>query len=264
MIQPAYVQFHEESGIAHITLNRPDRLNALSSQVLRDVFDLVSELEARPIAERPRVLVLRGAGDKAFAAGADISELSSLDPTTAREVSETGHRLGHALDIASFPSIAVVQGFALGGGLELAMAADLIFCSEQARFGQPEINLGVIPGFGGTFRLMARVGPGWARRLVYSGDMIDAHQAATIGLVDGVFPHAELETEALRFAQKLAAKAPLALAAAKRCLRKNLFADFRDASATEAGAFSELFGTEDAREGLRAFVEKRAPSFNGR
>ncbi|HTU61417.1 MAG TPA: enoyl-CoA hydratase-related protein [Polyangiales bacterium] len=264
MTTPLTLQLHEESAVAHVTLNRPDRLNALSAQVLHDLFNLVSELEARPIGQRPRALLLRGAGEKAFAAGADIAELSSLDPSAAHTLSRAGHRLGEALESASFPSIAVVQGFALGGGLELALCADLIFCSERARFGQPEINLGLIPGFGGTFRLAARVGPGAARRMIYTGEQIDATEAKRIGLVDAVFPAAELDQQAERVAATIAAKAPLAIARAKRCLRDNQFQDFATASQNEATAFGDLFGTEDGKEGMRAFLGKRPPSFAGR
>ncbi len=253
-----------EQGIARITLSRPERLNALSSEVLQALLDCVTELEARERSERPRVLILMSDGAKAFAAGADIAELSTLDAVAAQRLSQLGHRLGRALEQASFPSIAAVQGFALGGGLELALCADLIYCSEAARFGQPEINLGVLPGFGGTFRLLARVGPGWARRLIYSGELIGAEQAARIGLVDGVFPAAELSGEVERFARGVAAKAPLALARAKRCLRENQFLSFDAASQREATAFGELFATADAREGLSAFLEKRPAKFSGR
>ena len=264
MTRPTTLLLTEADGVATVTLNRPDRLNALNSTVLTELRDTVSALEARPSEQRPRALLLTGAGERAFAAGADIAELASLDPNAAKRVSELGHALGHALDRASFPSIAAVNGFALGGGLELALCCDMILCSDRARFGQPEINLGVIPGFGGTFRLMARVGVGQARRLIFTGEPIDAARAERIGLVDAVYPQAELLTRALELGKTLAGKAPLALSCAKRCLLENLYREFGGAAANEAQGFADLFGTSDAREGLAAFLEKRAACFSGR
>jgi enoyl-CoA hydratase len=252
------------AGVASVTLDRPSKLNALSGAVLDELFAIVSELDARAPHERPRVLVLTSSSERAFAAGADISELSGLDAGAARELSERGHRLAHALDTANFPSVAAVGGVALGGGLELALAADLIVCSDKARFGQPEINLGLIPGFGGTFRLAARVGIGRARRLLYTGETIDAGRAESIGLVDAVYPHAEFAARVAELARSLADKAPLALAAVKQCSRANLFQEFSRASALEAKQFGALFGSADAREGMEAFLQKRSPSFVGR
>jgi enoyl-CoA hydratase len=254
----------ESAGVATVTLNRPDKLNALNTEVLRELAELVVALEARPFEQRPRALVLTGAGDKAFAAGADIAELGSLDSAAAKAVSALGHALGRALDRTSFPSIAAVNGFALGGGLELALCCDLIICGESARFGQPEVNLGVIPGFGGTFRLMARVGVGQARRLIYTGETIDALRAERIGLVDQVFPHTELLNQAAQLGHTLASKGPLALRAAKRSLFDNLYQDFTAAAVNEAERFGELFDTADAHEGFEAFLAKRPPCFVGR
>jgi len=252
------------AGVATVTLDRPAKLNALSAAVLDELFAVVSELDARAPHERPRVLVLASSSERAFAAGADISELGTLDAEAARELSERGHRLAEALDSANFPSIAAVNGVALGGGLELALAADLIVCSDKARFGQPEINLGLIPGFGGTFRLAARVGIGRARRLLYTGETIDAARAEALGLVDGVYPHAEFAVRVAELGRALADKAPLALSALKRCTRANLFEEFSRASALEAKQFGALFGSADAREGIQAFLEKRPASFVGR
>ncbi|MGC4094940.1 MAG: enoyl-CoA hydratase-related protein [Polyangiaceae bacterium] len=253
-----------QGGVARVTLNRPDKLNALSSAVLDELFAIVSELDARTPHERPRVLVIASSSEKAFAAGADIAELSSLDAETARELSTAGHRLGRALESASFPSIAAVNGFALGGGLELALCADLIVCSDKARFGQPEVNLGLIPGFGGTFRLMARVGIGRARRLIYTGETIDAPSALAMGLVEAVYPHAEFAARVTELAQGMAAKAPLAITAAKHSLQANLFDDFASSAAREAKRFGDLFSTRDAREGIEAFLAKRPAGFVGR
>jgi enoyl-CoA hydratase len=260
----ATTRLEMQGGVATITLNRPDKLNALSGTVLDELFAVVSELDARAPHERPRVLVIASSSEKAFAAGADIGELSGLDAEAARELSERGHRLGRALDSASFPSVAAVNGFALGGGLELALCADLIVCSDKARFGQPEINLGLIPGFGGTFRLAARIGSGRARRLIFTGETIDAQRAEAMGLVDAVFPHAEFSARVNELAHALAAKAPLALGAAKQCLIANQFQPFTSSAALEAKRFSALFSTADAKEGIEAFLGKRPASFVGR
>jgi enoyl-CoA hydratase len=254
----------ESDGIATVTLNRPDKLNALNAQVLAALGELVRELDARDAATRPRVLVLKGSGERAFAAGADIAELAELDVARATRVSQNGHATAHALDAARFPSIASVQGFALGGGLELALACDLVVASEKARFGLPEVGLGVIPGFGGTFRLAARVGLGQARRLIYSGQTIQAAEAERIGLVDVLVPHEALAERVAELAGTIAQKGPLAVAAAKRALLQNVGRDFASASELEAREFGELFASDDAREGLAAFVAKRAPTFHGR
>jgi enoyl-CoA hydratase len=264
MTSPSTLLVSEAEGVATVTLNRPDKLNALNSQVLSELRDLVTELDSRPLEQRPRALVITGAGERAFAAGADIAELAQLGSDSAKQVSGLGHALGHALDVASFPSIAAVNGFALGGGLELALCCDLILCSERARFGQPEINLGVIPGFGGTFRLMARVGVGQARRLIFTGETIDAARAERIGLVDAVHPPGELVRHANELGRTLSGKAPLALAAAKRSLFENLYQGFESAATNEAARFAELFATADAAEGFAAFLAKRPPCFTGR
>ena len=260
----ATTRLEVHGGVATITLNRPDKLNALSGAVLDELFAVVSELDARAPAERPRVLVIASASDRAFAAGADISELGGLDAEAARELSERGHRLGRALDSASFPSIAAVNGFALGGGLELALCCDIIVASDKARFGQPEINLGLIPGFGGTFRLAARVGTGRARRLIFTGETIDAERAEAIGLVDAVFAHAEFSSRVNELAHALASKAPLALGTAKQCLLANQYQSYASSAALEAKRFGALFSTADAREGIEAFLSKRPPNFIGR
>ncbi len=252
----------ESGGVTTVTLNRPDKLNALSSEVLLELAGLIATLNARPVETRPRALILTGSA-RAFAAGADIKELSSLDRAAAERVSRVGHELGRAMDSAHFPSIAAVDGLALGGGLELALLCDIIYASERARFGQPEVNLGLIPGFGGTFRLSARAGVGTARRLIYSGEPIDAAEALRVGLVDAVFPAEELLGKAEALAATIARKAPLAIAAAKRTLRGNLYRDFPSAAETEIQQFSELFTTADAREGLQAFLAKRPPAFSG-
>lgn len=251
-----------EAGIARLTVNRPDKLNALTSAVLTELNHRVVELEARAVEQRPRVVIVTGAGDRAFVAGADISEMAGLGVEEAQALSRSGHELGLSLEGASFVSVAAVNGFALGGGCELALCCDLILASDRARFGQPELGLGLIPGFGATFRLPARVGLGWARRLLYTGEVIDAAQAERIGLADRVVSHASLADEALALARSVASRAPQALAVCKRSLRTALAG--ADAAKREAVAFASLFATQDAREGMTAFLSKRAPKFTGR
>ena len=235
-------------GIATVTVNRPDKLNALNAKVLAELTAaFVALSEAEP---RIRVAILTGAGDKAFVAGADISD--------------SGHRLGLVIESAAFPVIAAVNGFALGGGCELAMCCDFIYASDKARFGQPEVNLGLMPGFGGTQRLSRRVGLTRARELVYTGDPIPAERALALGLVNEVVPHAELMTKAREVAQKIASKAPLAMASCKRVMARGFDADLSVANELEATAFSALFDTEDMREGTRAFMARRPAQFTGR
>jgi enoyl-CoA hydratase len=245
------------------TLNRPDKLNALDHTLLAEVKRLVAELAARPAATRPRALILTGAGDKAFAAGADIAAMSSLAPEEARAFSEHGQRAGRALEEAPFPSIAAVNGFALGGGAELALACDFIVASERARFGQPEVGLGLLPGFGGTQRLARRVGIGHARELVYTGAVIDAARAKEIGLANHVVPHAEVLAKAKELGHAIGAKAPLAVAAAKRLMLRGNEVSLEAALELETLAFGAAFATKDAREGIAAFLEKRPPKFEG-
>jgi enoyl-CoA hydratase len=247
-----------------VTLDRPDKLNALNRKLLGELDRLVSELAAAPVASRARALVLTGAGDKAFAAGADIAEMAELSPAEALEFSLAGHALGRALEEAPFVVIAAVSGFALGGGLELALAADFIYASERAKLGQPELNLGLIPGFGGTQRLARRVGIARARELVYTGAPIDAARALEMGLVNRVLPHAELLPKTLEAAEAIALKAPLALARAKRAILRGADAPLGVGNELEAEAFASLFSSADAREGQSAFVEKRPPKFEGK
>ncbi|MFO7181622.1 MAG: enoyl-CoA hydratase-related protein [Pseudomonadota bacterium] len=252
----------EEAGIATLTINRPDKLNALNAAVIRELSSRVAELEARGTA-RPSVVVITGAGDRAFAAGADLAEMQGMGPEAALRFSEAGHRLARALEEASFVVIAAVNGVCFGGGNELALACDLIVAADTARFAQPEADRGLMCGFGGTFRLPRRVGVGQARRLIYTGEVVNAARALEIGLADYVFPAAELAQRTQEIARTIASKAPLALAAFKRTLLRagepalDLLADF------EARGFAELFATADAREGLTAFLEKRPPVYRG-
>jgi enoyl-CoA hydratase len=253
----------EDGPIAVLTLNRPNKLNALNRALLAEVGRAVSELAARPVAARPRAVIVTGAGDKAFAAGADVAELSTLGVEAARSLSEHGQRVGRTLEEAPFPVIAAVNGFALGGGCELALACDFIHASDRARFGQPEVSLGLVPGFGGTQRLLRRVGIGRARELVLSGRTLDAAEAKAVGLANEVHPHAELLERVKGLARTIAEKAPLAVAAAKRLLLRGESIDLGAGCELETEAFGALFASRDAKEGTSAFVAKRKPVFDG-
>ncbi len=254
------IVYDAQDGIAVVTVNRPDKLNALSRKVVAELTRAFDSLEKDGVV----AAILTGAGEKAFVAGADIKEMADLGPAGAKAFSDAGHRLGYAIELAPCPVIAAVNGFALGGGCELALSCDFIYASENARFGQPEVNLGLMPGFGGTQRLARRIGLSKARELVYTGDNIKAAEAERLGLVNGVVPQAELMGHVRSIAEKIASKAPLAVAASKRVMARAADADLVIANELEATAFSALFGSEDMREGTRAFMEKRAAKFSGK
>ena len=249
----------EDGAVATLTLNRPDKLNALNETLLAEMRGAVLTLSQQRTV---RVLIITGAG-KAFAAGADIGAMAEMAPARAKLFAEGGHALGEALEGAPFPSIAAVNGLALGGGCELALARDFIYASQHAKFGQPEVNLGVIPGFGGTQRLARRVGIGRARQLCYTGDFIGAEEALRIGLVNGVTPPEGLMAEVREIATKIASKGPLAIAQCKRVIGQGADLPLERACELEAQAFALLFGTSDQREGMKAFLEKRAAKFTG-
>ena len=253
------VLMEQKGRIALLTLNRPEKLNALNPRVLSELSSAIVDLSAET-----RVVILRSSGDKAFVAGADIAAMSEMSVPQAKAFTDQGHALGRLLEGLHCPVIAQVQGFALGGGCELALACDFIYASEKARFGQPEVNLGLMPGFGGTQRLSRRVGLGMARELVYTGRQIKADEALRIGLVNAVFPAEDLAEKVLETAKLIASKAPIAVSSSKRVFERGFDADLITANELEAMAFSALFGTEDQREGTKAFVEKRAPVFKGR
>ena len=208
--------------------------------------------------------MLTGGGGRAFAAGADIKEMEAMGVDEARAWGELGHEVGRLLETMPKPAIAAVNGFALGGGCELALACDIRYASATARLGQPEVSIGIIPGWGGTQRLARAVGIGRAKELVYTGRMVGAEEAERIGLVNAVFPPEELMERTLELARSLAAKSPLALAAAKELVNQTLQGDLAAGLEDEAAAFAELFSSEDQKEGMRAFVEKREPDFKGR
>jgi enoyl-CoA hydratase len=248
-------------SVALLTLNRPDALNALNAGLLETLAARTAEIAADSSVG---AVVVTGAG-RAFAAGADIAAMRRMTAVEGEAFSRLGHRVMTSLEELSVPTLAAVNGFALGGGCELACACDWIYASRRARFGQPEVNLGLIPGFGGTSRLPRRVGVGWARELVMTGEPITAEVAERIGLVNRVFEEVEeLIEAAVKTGETVAAKGPLAVAQAKRLLHQTPDADLRVAHACEQSAFGTIFATEDREEGMAAFLEKRDPKFRGR
>ncbi len=253
----ALVRCDMEDHVAHVVIQRPQALNALNLQVLTELEQVFGELQDRA----PRCVVVRGTGERAFVAGADIGEMEKMTPTEARSFSRRGQILFHNIEEFPAPVIAAIHGYALGGGLELALACDLIVASDDAQLGQPEINLGIIPGFGGTQRLLRRVGPGMARYLVFSGSRISAEAALRIGLVDRVVPAGDLLSVVDTLARELAGKPAFALQQAKAVLRAAEHMDLRSGCEREADAFALTFAHPDSREGLRAFLEKRQAKF---
>jgi enoyl-CoA hydratase len=247
--------------VAVITVDRQDALNALDVDTLTSLRDRLREL-AEDV--ETRVVVLTGAGDRAFIAGADIKYMSGLDVDQAKEWGELGHEAGRLLETMGQPTIAAINGFALGGGCELALACDLRYASSNAKLGQPEINLGIIPGWGGTQRLARATTLGFAKELILTGRTVGADEALERGLVNAVTEPDQLLPRVMETAVQLAAKSPLALEAAKQALNRALSGDHADNLTREADRFGELFASEDAKEGLTAFAEKREPRFVGR
>ena len=246
--------------LATITPNRPEALNALNAKMLSE---LTMAFEHLSMAADVGVIILTGAGDKAFAAGADIKDMAGLNGMEMQRFSEMGRRLGDVMATCSKPVIAAINGYALGGGCELALACDIRIASDRAKFGQPEVNIGIIPGFGGSQRLPRLVGAGWAAELVFTGDSIDAATAERIGLVNRVVPHDRLMAEARALASKILAKGPAAIALAKACLRAAQEMPLAAGLAFETSAFGLAGTTQDKEEGIRAFLEKRAPAWKG-
>jgi enoyl-CoA hydratase len=254
------LKIERRGAVALLTLDRPKSLNALDRALLEALGEAIEGVAA---AADARALVLTGEG-RAFAAGADISQMRDLSPVGGLAFSRLGHSVTAALEELAIPTIAAVNGFALGGGCEIALACDWIYASSKARFGQPEVGLGLLPGFGGTTRLARRVGIAWARELVLTGAPISAHDALRIGLANRVFEPEELLDAALAAGQAIGRNGPLAVAAAKRVMHQGQDADSRTAHALEQQAFGLSFATEDRAEGMDAFLAKRDPKFEGR
>ncbi|MGB7069663.1 MAG: enoyl-CoA hydratase-related protein [Pyrinomonadaceae bacterium] len=254
------IAVEKRGKVAILTLNRPDKLNALNKQVHSESIAALEELRRD---DSVRVVVITGAGEKAFIAGADIGEFAGETPVTQRDRFHE-RSLFNSLDSFPKPVIAMINGFCLGGGNELALACDLRVCSDNARFSQPEINLGIIPGGGGTQRLTRLIGEGRAMEMILSGDMIDAHTALKFGLVNQVHPAGELESKTMELADAIAEKAPIALQLCKEAVKFASRSNLDEGLRREVDLFAICFSTEDKAEGVAAFLEKRKPEFKGR
>lgn len=255
-----FVKVETRDDIAVITVNRPDKLNALNADT---VNELRSALERVAANDSVRAVILTGAGEKSFVAGADIAELAKMTPLSGIQVSRQGQDAFRFMETMRKPVIAAVNGFALGGGLELALACHFRVASENAKFGLPEVKLGIIPGYGGTIRLPRVVGRGRALELMLTGEMIDAQEAYRIGLVNHVYPQAELLGAAEQLAKKIAGNGPVAVALAIEAVDNGYHASTEDALRLEANLFGLLASTDDMREGMGAFLEKRKANFKG-
>jgi enoyl-CoA hydratase len=246
--------------ISTLTINRPDKRNALNQATRDEIFHVLDSLQG---STDSRVLIVTGAGDKAFIAGADISEFEGRTSLTQREAMKS-LRIFDAIEDFPKPVIAMINGFCLGGGLELALACDLRFASDNAKLGQPEINLGIIPGGGGTQRLTRLIGEGKSMELILTGDLIEAPQAKELGLVNDVFLANELRDRVRALAARIAEKSPIALRMAKEAVKAASRMSLREGLSRETDLFCFTFGSEDKEEGVRAFLEKRKPDFKGR
>jgi enoyl-CoA hydratase len=252
--------FQIDAGIATILFNRPKALNALNRALLDEFSQALDEIAAD---ENIRVLVLTGAGDKSFVAGADINELATYNSLTAKHFGRKGHNILAKLQELPIVVIAAVNGFALGGGTEIAIACDFIYASENAKFGQPEINLGLIPGFGGTQRLPRLIGMNMAKELVFTGKMISAVEAEKIGLANKVVPQDQLMGEVMKTAKEIASKGKVSLRAAKQAINFGMNADLATGIHIEIEGFGQCYASSDSKEGTSAFLEKRKAEFKG-
>ena len=251
-----------ETGIARITVNRAEVRNALNRATRREIKAAIGDVEED---KGIRVLIITGAGDKAFISGADINEFKDTTPIVMEEAASTiGQQLFTDIESLRVPVIAMINGFCLGGGLELAMCCDIRIASDNAKFGQPEINVGILPGGGGTQRLPRLIGWGRAKELIYTGRIVDASEAERLGIVDRVVPQDDLETEVLELAGKIAEKSPLIMKLTKKAINRGMYTDLAAGLAYEKANVALCFATEDRAEGVNAFLEKRKPEFKGR
>ena len=260
MSEYKYLQVEQSDGIAVVTVNRPDKLNALNAATtaeIRGAFEMLRKDHG------VRGIILTGSGEKAFIAGADIGELSQMTPLSGVEISRMGQDTLRIIETMPVPVIAAVNGFALGGGLEIALACHIRIASENAKLGLPEVKLGIIPGYGGTFRLPRVVGRGRALELMLTGEMVNAQEAYRIGLVNHVVPQAQLLETAQAMAKKIAANGPVAVALAIQAVDNSYHTTTEDAQRLEANMFGLLASTQDMREGMGAFLEKRTAEFKG-
>ena len=254
------LKYEVKDGIAYITVCRPEALNALNSQVIKELYDAFAEFDSDGEA---MVAILTGDG-RSFVAGADIAEMANFNTLEAREFAKAGHRTMNFIENVSKPVIAAVNGFALGGGCELSMACDIRIASAKAKFGQPEVGLGLIPGFGGTQRLSRLVGKGMAKYLIYTAEVIGAEEAGRIGLVEKVVEPDELMPTCEALAKTIMSTAPIAVGVAKHCINNGYDMDMKSASELEVNSFGISFASEDLKEGTSAFLEKRAAEFKNK
>jgi len=253
--------FTVEGGVATITFNRPKALNAMNSETMGELLEALNQCKKD---DSIKAIILTGSGDKAFVAGADISEMQNLRPKEALAFMELGHETLRALETLPKPSIAAINGFALGGGMEISMACDMRFASETARFGQPEILIGLIPGWGGTQRISRLVGLGRAKELVMGGGQMDAKRAYEIGLVNQLFPADQLLDTTKKFAKRLAGMPGFAIKMAKHAMNFGYDLSLDNANRLEMECCAQCFSTDDQKEGMKAFLEKRKPNFQGK
>jgi enoyl-CoA hydratase len=251
----------KSDGVALLTIHRPKVLNALNRAVLKELQDVLAALEEDP---QVKVVVLTGAGEKAFVAGADIAEMAHMEPSAALGLARQGQQVLLAIERMKKPVIAAVNGFALGGGLELALACDFIYASETAKFGLPEVTLGIMPGFGGTQNLARQIGPKRASEMIFSGRVINARKALEWGLVNDLLPASELLAETRKIALQIAANGALGVAAAKDALVSGLNMTKENGFRYESTLFATLFATDDQQEGMSAFLDKRKPDFKNK
>ena len=255
-----FLKIDERGAVVILTISAPKTLNALNSNILNELGDFIDHFDCN----KYRCLIVTGDGEKSFVAGADISEMATLDAAQGEAFGKRGADVFRRIETLPCPVIAAVNGFALGGGCELAMACDIRICSDNARFGQPEVGLGIIPGFSGTVRLVRLVGMGMAKQLIYAGKNIKADEALRIGLVNAVVPQAELMDKAMELANQSAANAPLAVRAAKQCINAEYDMPADDAIHYESAAFGQCFATDDQKQGMKAFLEKGKYEFQGK
>lgn len=255
------INYTVENGVATIAINRPKALNALNLATLTELKDVVEKIA---VDKAVQVVIITGAGEKSFVAGADIVEMSTKNAVEGRVWGQVGQNIFTEIENLPQPVIAAVNGFALGGGCELACACDIRYASENAKFGQPEVGLGITPGFGGTQRLTRVVGRGHAKELIYTANIIDAQEALRIGLVNKVVSQAELMDVVMKVAKTITKKAPVAVQLAKAAINRGINCDVVTGISYEAEVFGLCFATADQKEGMKAFIEKRKPTFEGK
>ena len=254
-----FLKIEQQEAVTVLKISAPKSLNALNSTILRELDDFVDNLNPAT-----RVLIITGDGEKSFVAGADISEMAHLNEEQGREFGRLGAQVFRKIELLPIPVIAAVNGFALGGGCELAMACDIRIASNKAKFGQPEVGLGIIPGFSGTYRLPKLIGQGYAKEMIYTGKAIRADEALRIGLVNAVYEPEELMARAMEMAQKILANAPIAISLAKQSIGEGYDLDADAAIALENDLFGQCFATADQKEGMDAFLNKRKAEFGGK